>query len=575
MKLRLLSILLLFALKSHAQTFRAVVCDSFTKQPLPSASIRVKDTNLGTTTNNDGKFSLSVKKGTFAISYIGYMSKSISSSALPDTVFLAESNQLNEVVVMPDSALRVLLRNAYNNISKNYPQQPTYLNGFYREIYENQSENTFNYFSENFLKIYKPAYTIAGKYHEGQIKVLKSRTIKNPEYVQKGTKYMGGPFLPIAKDLVLKKNWAINPDYFNKFYFELEKITYYDEKQVYVINSTLRDSSGTTKLYINKEDLAYIKIETFNKSKDRGGEYKRIGETSTILYEQKEDIWFLKYLKYSIDGDKKDEIINHLAEFVATNFETENIKPFSYNEQLLKTDIIADQKSDISDNFFEGQEGIIEQSNALKNQVQLAFKLNVLDSLKNTSSSSSIEKSSIKTKEETAQYKQRQGFDFRTFLLRANLFFPNFGFVYTPIHTYNATFSTTLANTFEKSKSFSATTRSNFVPILYNSKYWTFSLNKRFILQYSKNNTIRNTVYVNQRDIGLAYRIVLNKTTKPIFIEPNIKYLSTCQNFEKSYTICNMGLPRHIKTNSIGSWRIKIQLLIYNYKNIYRGIKPV
>lgn len=398
------------------------------------------------------------------------------------------------------------------------------MNGFYREIYENQSENTFNYFSENFLKIYKPAYTIDGKDHVGQIKILKSRTIKNPEYIKKGTKYTGGPFLPIGKDLVLKKNWTINPDYSNKFYFELEKITNYDGKQVYVINSTLRDSSGTTKLYINKEDLAYIKIETFNKSKDRGGEYKRIGETSTMLYEQKGDIWFLKYLKYSIDGDKKDEIINHLAEFVATNFETENIKPFSYNEQLLKTDIIADQKSDISDSFFEGQEGIIEQSNALKNQVQLAFKLNVLDSLKNTSSSSSIEQSNIKTKEETAQYKQRQGFDFRTFLLRANLFFPNFGFVYTPIYTYNATFSTTLANTFEKSRNFSATTRSNFVPILYNSKYWTFSLNKRFILQYSKNNTIRNTVYVNQRDIGLAYRIILNKTTKPIFIEPNIKY---------------------------------------------------
>jgi hypothetical protein len=63
-----LFIFFIITLKSQAQTYKSVVCDSLTKQALPSASIRVKDTNLGTTTNTDGKFSLSVKKGIIVVS---------------------------------------------------------------------------------------------------------------------------------------------------------------------------------------------------------------------------------------------------------------------------------------------------------------------------------------------------------------------------------------------------------------------------------------------------------------------------------------------------------------------------
>ena len=256
-----LFIFFIITLKSQAQTYKSVVCDSLTKQALPSASIRVKDTNLGTTTNTDGKFSLSVKKGIIVVSYIGYMSKSISSSALPDTVFLAENNLLNEVVVMPDSALRVLLSNAYNNISKNYPQQPTYLNGFYKEVNENITFNRFNYFSESALKVHKPAYTRAGSEHIGQIKILKTRKVVHPNYEKTGIKFYGGPFSSIEDDKVLKRSGYINPKYFKSYHYELEKISSFEGKPIYVIAFSNLDSLLNGRMCIEKENLAYIKID--------------------------------------------------------------------------------------------------------------------------------------------------------------------------------------------------------------------------------------------------------------------------------------------------------------------------
>lgn len=513
---KILFILILLNLKVQAQTTHAVVCDSVSKQPLPSASIKVKGTRLGTITNVDGRFSMAVKQGVLQISYIGYKTKEIAVNALPDTVFLAESNLLNEVIVMPDSALKILLRNAYNNISKNYPQKPTYLTGFYREIYQNINKNTFNYFSENFLKIYKPAYTPEGREHAGQIKVLKSRTIKHPDYAQKGTKYAGGPSLPIAADRVLKRQGAINPVNFKSYYFDLEKVTNYDGQVVYVINCTAKDSTSTTKLYISKSDLAYIKIEVFNKSESKNADYKRKGTNTTMIYDKKDNDWYLKYISFRIDGENKDEEIGHSVEFVTTNFETENIETFSYDDQFLPTEIIADQKNDVSNNFFEGQEGIIEQSNDLQNQIKLAFNLNTIDSLRSTTADVSLP-------QETVKYQQKNKKGFADILLRANVFIPGLGLGYTPIQVFDANFTATISNTFKNDWSVNTQTRKSAVPVLL-SQYYTFSLTKRWFLQYSKSEVIRNSIGIYQKDLGIAYRFVLNKATKPIYIEPNLKY---------------------------------------------------
>jgi len=84
------------------------VIDGEFNQPLSGASITIKGTTKGTTTDFDGKFQLSteVKSGQIIISYLGFETKTISfnissnSVDLGNIVLLTDASQLQEVVVI-------------------------------------------------------------------------------------------------------------------------------------------------------------------------------------------------------------------------------------------------------------------------------------------------------------------------------------------------------------------------------------------------------------------------------------------------------------------------------------------
>ncbi len=72
------------------------------KQPIPSATVKIKGTNAGIVTDINGNFSLSAKVGdVLVISYIGYQAKSVpvTGPSLGTIVLDATNSTLNEVVV--------------------------------------------------------------------------------------------------------------------------------------------------------------------------------------------------------------------------------------------------------------------------------------------------------------------------------------------------------------------------------------------------------------------------------------------------------------------------------------------
>lgn len=85
-------------------TITGTIVDGDTSDPLPGASIVVKGTTKGATTDFDGKFSLNVDadSGTLVVSYIGYLTRNISFTAAGDigsVVLEPDAEQLGEVVV--------------------------------------------------------------------------------------------------------------------------------------------------------------------------------------------------------------------------------------------------------------------------------------------------------------------------------------------------------------------------------------------------------------------------------------------------------------------------------------------
>ena len=102
-----LSVLLLLVSWSYAQqrTIRGTVSDATTKEPLMSASVVVKGTTKGVSTDMDGKYTIDVAVGqTLEVSFMGYVTQNVKVTAntpVPLLIALAdEQKKLEEVVVV-------------------------------------------------------------------------------------------------------------------------------------------------------------------------------------------------------------------------------------------------------------------------------------------------------------------------------------------------------------------------------------------------------------------------------------------------------------------------------------------
>ena len=95
--------LLAFTLSAYAQNTRTVtgtVMDDL-GEPIIGAAVKVVDSPVGTVTDNDGKYSLSVKEGSkLTISFIGYISQTITNLNNPKIVLMEDVAKLDEVVVV-------------------------------------------------------------------------------------------------------------------------------------------------------------------------------------------------------------------------------------------------------------------------------------------------------------------------------------------------------------------------------------------------------------------------------------------------------------------------------------------
>ena len=115
---------LFVSILTNAQTFtlNGIVVDE-NKEPLPGATILVKETNKGTSTDFDGKFSVNFPKGkyTIQVSFIGYKTVSkeiyLTKNNAIEFVLSANSTVLEEVLV---SAVRVKANApvTHSNLSK-------------------------------------------------------------------------------------------------------------------------------------------------------------------------------------------------------------------------------------------------------------------------------------------------------------------------------------------------------------------------------------------------------------------------------------------------------------------------
>lgn len=161
-------------------TVSGTVYDLFSKEALSSATVSVVEASIGTVTNRDGRFRISLPDSmihvTLRISHVGYESLDLKAASWigSSSGFMLEPKviSLQEVVVRVLNP-RHLLQQMLDARSHNYSSLPASLTAFYREGVAHKRRNVD--LTEAVLRVYKPGYD--QPFAADQVKLVKMRRI--------------------------------------------------------------------------------------------------------------------------------------------------------------------------------------------------------------------------------------------------------------------------------------------------------------------------------------------------------------------------------------------------------------
>lgn len=244
--------IVLISLSAFSQVPSAIsgiVLNKDNQEPLPYASIRLKNHPIGTVSNDDGEFDFYIPKSkridTLSISFIGFNSYEIPLSSIEQFLQIELSpsvNVLDEVLLTEKSPLDYI-KKALERIPENYPQDPYQSLAYYREKF---IENGAVINKEE--GVFKTYYPTAGDSSKNQHQLLLYRPEENPQQFQfmrewftakqekrkkkaikKGEEFeeeeydndidfdLGGPETVIDLDINNERDNYLNPKYFSKY----------------------------------------------------------------------------------------------------------------------------------------------------------------------------------------------------------------------------------------------------------------------------------------------------------------------------------------------------------------------
>ena len=266
-------------------------------EPLPFASITLKNYPIGTISNENGEFDFyipkSKQKDTIVVSFIGFISYEIPVSNVKNklTVNLRPTNEiLAEVVVSPLSPLDYIKR-ALEHFDENYPQNSYQSLAYYREKFIengaviNKEEGVFKTYypstidsakNQHQLLLYRPEkdpqqFQFMREWFEKKQEKRKNRAIKKgeeydeDEYDTDIDMDLGGPESVIELDLKHEKDNFLKQKYFKKYEYSFGEETVFNMDTLVTIlfkgKKSIDYIKDHGKILISKDNYAIVRIE--------------------------------------------------------------------------------------------------------------------------------------------------------------------------------------------------------------------------------------------------------------------------------------------------------------------------
>lgn len=308
-----LVLLLLSNLSFSQGTLHITVTDALTKEPLPFATLYLKNSGNGTTTNFEGKAILKTRfnNDTLVCSFIGYtnilFAVDVKQSSTLNIQLNASNTKLKEVEIVykkPFSALKIL-KKTLRNTTRNYSETAVNFKGLYREsmqengkyIYINEAVVDMHYtkyvqssidrkevsrylFDEEYAFEYQPTFFDGfpnqHNTRDDKVKLIESRSSENSSLFKIDRPIGGNPLSLTAKDYIKYRNDFLNPRTLNNYIYTKKESELINGENCYVIQFHPKSTSKrvifnhifknknacyTGRLYIDKTSFALVKME--------------------------------------------------------------------------------------------------------------------------------------------------------------------------------------------------------------------------------------------------------------------------------------------------------------------------
>ncbi len=370
-----------------------LIIDGESHEPLPFATIGLKNKGKGTITNKNGEFGLKITpdciNDTLIVSYLGFFGRGI-----PVRQYLGNNLTIamkREFISIPEIIIRnqipqEIIYKTLSAISHNYGNTPANLTGFYREGV--LKKNELQTYSEAILQIFKSPYS--GSLLNDQIKVFKSRKIENIDVRDTiAVRLKAGLSTCLQLDGVKNLFDFIDRESISEYSYRLTDIVSFDEEAAFVIEFVQKEDvdiplfKGT--IYINTVDYAILRAEfeinpsylhkmkdTFISSPSRGFTTWPVSVKYSVSYRKVNDRYFLSHVRGDlVFSSRQKQRLFHTQfkvffELAITSMNLKNVTRFEREELAPIHSVFSKTITNYDPVFWENQDFLKPEDNLLQ-----------------------------------------------------------------------------------------------------------------------------------------------------------------------------------------------------------------
>ena len=292
-------------------TISGNIYDSQKKEPLPFATISLNNSFIGTISDENGNFKLSlIRKNlddSLTISYLGYYNQTISVKQLVENgknkvVLEPKTYCLPQVVVSPKDVTQ-MINDVAAKAKSNYDRHCNVYKALYRESYYTNS--AFIARAEAETEILKPAGT---DFSKTKISITKGKKMVSKQMPDMFLKLRGGPYNYMDMDFVNRSKEFAGPNgtkYYDYYYAGIDTV---DSRQCNVVEFSKKEKYALPKyngkMFIDCKTKALAKLEfseipdsIVRQAKNKSGDTIAINfvKLSYIVnYKFVDGIWYLQ-----------------------------------------------------------------------------------------------------------------------------------------------------------------------------------------------------------------------------------------------------------------------------------------